>query len=232
MSSEYKPDVGLQSLKSFIETAKLDGGALVNPSNETKAVYKKFYSLLIYDFYLQKTLKCKTQKTYAREFTSDFSHGFFLTCIGLYKPARTSLRSGIENLIRFLTLHRGTDAMSLHSVYELFDEANKIYVCEDTQKKRISGLRSIYKELCKTVHSSSADYMNLAVPFNTMLKFDEEKFAGNCKIIRKSSQLAGELLFIEFDKLVREAHHTYKDILFDSVSKSVRKEIRVQQEKV
>lgn len=232
MSSKHKPDLGLKELKSFIETAKLDASALAEVNSETKGVYRKFYALLVFDYLLQETLQDDDQKVYAREAISDMSHGFFLTCIGLYKPARTSARSAIENLVRFLLLHRGVDAMSINSVYELFDEANAIFSTDRKQLGRIHQLRSIYRELCKTVHSSSADYMNLEVPFNTMLTFDRDKFAANRNIVRDSCKTAGELLFIEFNSLVQSAHHTQKDILSDSVSSSVRKEARELREAV
>lgn len=232
MSSKHKPDLGLRELKSFIETAKLDASALTEVNAETKGVYRKFYALLVFDYILQETLEDDHQKTYAREAISDMSHGFFLTCIGLYKPARTSARSAIENLVRFLLLHRGVDAMSITSVYGLFDKANEIFSPEAKQLRRIGDLRGIYRELCKTVHSSSADYMNLDVPFNTMLTFNKNKFAENRDIVRDSCKTTGELLFIEFNGLVQIAHHTQKDILSDSVSSSVRKEARELREAV
>ncbi|MBO9429681.1 hypothetical protein [Sulfitobacter sp. R18_1] len=226
MISKHKPDEGLQELKRFIETAKLDASALRDIDAETKVLYRKFYALLVFDHLLQGSLSDAIQKNYARETVSDLSHGFFLTCIGLYKPARTSARSAIENLIRFLLLHRGVDAMSITAVYALFEEANRTFLADEEQFKRIGRLRSVYSELCKTVHSSSADYMNLEVPFNTMLTFDKGKFSDNRDIVRECCTIVGELLFVEFDSLVQSAHYTHRDILSESVSKSVRREAR------
>ncbi|WP_065332190.1 hypothetical protein [Tritonibacter mobilis] len=232
MSSKHKPELGLKELKSFIESVKLDATGLSGAHTDTKGVYRKFHALLIFDYLLQENLEDKDQSTYAREAISDMSHGFFLTFIGLYKPARTSTRSAIENLIRFLLLHRGVDAMSINSVYELFDEAKSSFSSNAAQLKRVGELHGIYRELCKTVHSSSADYMNLEVPFNTMLAFDEDKFSKNRDVLRESCKAVGELLFIEFNHLVQSAHHSHKDILSDSVSGSVRKEARELREAV
>lgn len=226
MTSKHKPDDGLKELKHFIETAKLDASALSDVDAETKSVYRKFYALLVFDYLLEGSLTDTNQKTYSKEAVSDMSHGFFLTCIGLYKPARTSARSAIENLIRFLLLHRGVDAMKITSVYALFDEINASYSAVPDQLIRVGQLRGIYGELCKTVHSSSADYMNLKVPFNTMLTFDETKFIENRNIVRDTCNVVGEILFLEFNGLVQSAHHSQKDILSESVSKTVRSAAR------
>lgn len=231
MRSEHKPEIGLETLKRFIETTKLDATAFVDANSETKGLYRKFYALLVFDYILQKNLQDGNQKIYAKEFVSDLSHGFFLTCIGLYKPALTSARSGIENLVRFILLHREVDAMSITSVYSLFDEANKTYEDDSEQKKRIGKLRTTYKDLCKTVHSSSSDYMNLEVPFNTMLTFNEGKFSENRDIVTYICKVAGELLFVEFANLVQSSHYKHNDILSESVSKSVRRESREKREK-
>lgn len=225
MTSKHKPEDGLKELRAFIESIKLSTHGLSAPNSEMKVVYRKFYALLIYDYILQKSLQNTEHKAYAKEAVSDLSHSFFLTCIGLYKPARTSARSALENLLRLLLLNKGVDALTITSVFTLFDEANIAFSSSPSQKERIGRLRQIYQELCKTVHSSSVDYMNLEVPFNTMLQFDQDKFLGNIDIIRECSRVFGELLFVEFSQLVRTSHHTHRDLLSDSVSRIVRKEV-------
>lgn len=224
MASKHKSEHGIAELKSFIESVKLDAQALARPSTETKGVYKRFYILLIFDYLLQKNTQGANERAYAKEAISDMSHGFFLSCIGLYKPARTSVRSAIENFIRLLLLHRGIDALSIKSVFELFDEANVQFSSEPKQKIRIGKLRGIYKELCKTVHSSSADYMNLEVPFGTMLSFDKIKYQSNIDVVRECCSLFGEALFVELYDLVLKSHHTHRDHISECVAKSVRRE--------
>ena len=232
MVSKHKPEHGLAELKSFIESVKLDAQALSKPSTETKGVYKKFYILLIFDYLLQGNIQGADERVYAKEAVSDMSHGFFLSCVGLYKPARTSVRSAIENLLRFLLLHRGVDALSINSVFDLFDEANTQFSSEPKQKSRIGKLRGVYKELCKTVHSSSADYMNLEVPFGTMLKFDRKKYQVNVDVVRESCTAFTEILFVEFYDLVLISHHSHRDLISEGVAKSVRREaIENMQEK-
>lgn len=224
MASKHKSEHGLAELKSFIDSVKLDARALSKPSTETKGVYKKFYSLLIFDYILQENILAAIEKAYAKEAVSDMSHGFFLSCVGIYKPARTSVRSAIENFIRFLVLHRGVDALSIRSVFDLFDQANSQFKSEPRQKTRIGKLRGVYKELCKTVHSSSADYMNLEVPFGTMLRFDQEKYQSNIDVVRECCSVFGEILFVEFHDLILKSHHTHRDHISDGVAKSVRQE--------
>ncbi|WP_340244771.1 hypothetical protein [Sulfitobacter pontiacus] len=228
MASKHRPEDGLKELLQFIDSAKLDDGSLSLSDPKTKSMYKKFYALLVFDHILQEKLTIEDQKTYAREAISDLSHGFFLTCIGLYKPARTSARSGIENLARLFLLYRGVDATKITSVYELFDSLNEIVSGE--QLKRVGSLRSLYKELCKTVHSTSAEYMNLEVPFNTMLRFDEDKFSLNREVVYNACKIAGDIMFIEFDSFIQVAHHSQRDLLSDGVSKTVRREARVGRE--
>lgn len=225
-TANLKPEAGLAELKQFIETAKLDASALNNINDEAKLVYKRFYALLVYDHILQGNLTCLDQKTYGKEAVSDMSHGFFLTCIGLYKPARASMRGSLENLVRFLLMNRGVAALKITSVYDLFDAANAEFDKEPKQKARIGTLRSLYKELCKTVHSASKNHMNLEVPFNTMLQFDQVKYDMNLALIRDCCKVSGELLFIEFNELVERSHHSQKDILLDSVARTIRKEAR------
>ena len=226
MSSSHKPDTGLEELKIFIEAAKLDASALAELNAETKRFYRKFYALLVFDYLLQGNLVEDDKKNYAREAVSDISHAFFLTCIGLYKPALTSARSSIENFIRFMLLCREIDAKSITAVYSLFEETNSMFAKSYSQKKRIGELRRLYSELCKTVHSTSSDYMNLEVPFNTMLTFDNSKFKTNRDIVHDICKVSVELLFIEFNDFVQSSHHSLQDILSDSVAKSVRQEAR------
>lgn len=224
MASKHTSEHGLAELKSFIETVKLDAQALTKPSTETKGVYKRFYTLLIFDYLLQGSIQETDERAYAKEAVSDMSHGFFLSCVGLYKPARTSIRSAIENLIKFLLLHRGVDVLSIKSVFELFDEANTYFSSEPKQKSRIGKLRGIYKELCKTVHSTSADYMNLEVPFGTMLSFDQNKFQSNIDVVRECCNVICEILFVEFHGIVLISHHTHRDLISEGVARNVRRE--------
>ncbi|MEH6740922.1 MAG: hypothetical protein V7695_20605 [Sulfitobacter sp.] len=228
--SNQRPEAGLSELKGFIETAQLDASALSNIDSATRAMYRKFYALLVFDDLLQEKLTDEDQRTYGKEAISDMSHGFFLTCIGLYKPARTSLRSSLENLVRFLLLHKGIDALSITSVYTLFDEAKLTFAGNASQKRRLGLLYSHYKELCKAVHSSSKDHMNLEVPFNTMLQFDAGKFAANRNMVKDCCTIAGEMLFIEFNEHVQSGHHSQRDVLSDSVARAVRREARERRE--
>lgn len=223
-ASEQRPEVGLASLTEFIRSVRLESAAIAKPTAQTKLLYRRFYALLVYDYLISGSDLSEDSKLYAKECFSDLSHGFFLTTISLYKPALTSVRSSVENCIRFSLLLNGSDATKIESVYELFDVANVLYASRKQQKARLNHLRGIYRELCKTVHSASSDYMNLNVPFGTMLIFDDEKFDENQKVLSDVCHFVGELLFIELNSLVRKCHHKHQDILSDAVAKSVRRE--------
>lgn len=229
--SKHKPDVGIDELKSFIKSVRIDVSGLDESAEAVKQLYKKFYAILILDFALQKSLSDGPKKTYAREAVSDISHGVFLSLIGLYKPARTSLRSGIENFVRLSLFLKGVDALKVKDVTKLFESANEAYKDDANQKNRIGSLRSIYVELCKTVHSTDEEYMNLNVPFASMLVYDRDKFKYNNKNAVECCKKMVQFLFVESADAVQGLHHSLRDTLFEAVPKAVKAEVRERRER-
>lgn len=232
MASKANPEVGLKELRAFLDSVKLNTNSVDANDAKTKKFYKKIFALLLFDYIIQSSSLSDEVKEYARESASDISHGSFLTFVNLYKPSRVSLRSGIENLLRYLLLTKGVDSPKIKDVYSLFETANRLFKENESQKKRIGLLHGYYSELCKSVHSAGSSYMNLKVPFNKMLEFDEKKFSENRKILHETISIVCEVLFIHNHNLVEEAHHSHKDILADSVSKLVKKEAREVKEKI
>gem|GEM_PF-4419112 len=229
--SKHKPDAGITELKDFIRSVQIDVSGLNESTDVLKRLYKNFYSILIVDYALQASLPEGAKRSYAREAISDISHGIFLSLIGIYKPARISLRSGIENFIRLAILIKDVNALEIKDVSGLFEKANQIYNNDVSQKRRLGDLRSVYVELCKTVHSTDTEYMNLSVPFSSMLDYDRKKFEYNSSQATECCQKIVQFLFVEVADEIQKLHHSLRDTIYDSVPKSVKAELRERKER-
>lgn len=230
MNYSRKPNAGLRELRDFLEGVRLSVEAVDEQDTETRRLYRKFYSLLIYDFLLDNESDEDTVSLYARESISDISHSFFLSFIGLYKPARVCLRSGIENFVRYILLSNRVDALAITYLPTLFAEVKSIYADRASQRARFDVLRSLYAALCQTVHSTGEEYMNLNVPFSSLLIVDPNKFAVNRELLLKVCGAIGEIMFVDQQGLIAKAHHTLRDTLSDNVPPSVRREVREARE--
>ena len=230
MTNSSKLYQGIAELNDFVRFVSLGSLGLDASEEVNRTMYRKFYGVLVFDFLLQKHFDDGLAKEHVREAVSDLSHGFFLSCVGLYKLGKVSLRNGIENFLKFWVLAKGTPP-SDKETWAWFACAKGV-ASEDETHKRIDQLRSADAELCNVVHSTNRDYMNLRVPFNQMFSFEADRFEQNRMLVIQCCSGILDVLFIEFEQLVWEAGPAHQDVLHESVTRKAREAVRQRREAV
>ncbi len=159
---------------------------------------------------------------YFRESISDIGSGLFCCVHGAYKPAHVSLRSGIENYIRFCAGIFDDEAITTTSVFRLFEVAKKTEAFSGDRSEYYSVLKSTYGELCKYTHSASADYM---VGVNALSHFpaiDKKQFCSWNSHAELVSRAIFDSAFLLSPALYNESHYKVKEVLDGLISKSAR----------
>jgi len=83
------------------------------------------------------------------ETVSDVGSGLFCCIQGAYKPAHMALRSSIENFLRFGAGVTSATALSIPSVYQLFEVARDAAMFRNPGDKHLlDTLKNAYSELC------------------------------------------------------------------------------------
>jgi hypothetical protein len=193
-----KLDQDIAEIVAFVR--KLRFSSQISHSDQTKTqfknAYKYFHAMLVWGLVAEALPSDRgSTKNYFREVQSDLAYALLLTLMQYYKPARSSLRSGIENFIRVLLLDRGVDVSKILTVYTLFIEAKKIFSSNQSVKKNIEQLQSLYGDLCKTVHSVKPDYMSLEVPFEKLGIFQSGRFGTNLTTVRSAAEAMNQGIF-------------------------------------
>lgn len=221
-----KLDNDIAEIEKFISDIHFVSASSLASTNRIalRAAYKQFHSLLIWSLIAEsQDSKLDSMKLYFREALSDVSHGFMLTLMNLYKPAKISLRSGVENFIRSFLIYRGIDASEISAVYELFDTAKSAFRNDIIIEKNVSSLISDYSDLCKAVHSSKIDYMSLTVPFERLSAFFGSRYNLNMVTLRSVCTSANQLAFLLWNDQLNKVGHENEDYVRDSIPKNVKR---------
>ncbi|MHA6768176.1 hypothetical protein [Sphingobium ummariense] len=160
---------------------------------------------------------------YFKECLSDISHAYFLNLGSLYKSARSSLRSGIENAVRVALINKGVNVKKIASVFELFNEAKSIYKNDVFVHSFLIKLNAIYADLCRSVHSSDANYLSLSVPFERLSKFDETQFIAENDRLRDVCSVINQCAFWMWHDKLSSAGHANEDMVLDAVPRTVKR---------
>lgn len=119
-----------------------------------------------------------------KECISDIGGGFFCCFHGVYKPGHMSLRSSIENFLRFAAGRFDSRAVRTTSVFELFDIAQATPPFDGRNVKYLRELRGAYTELCKYSHSSTMTHMAGVHALSHYPSFDGAAFAEWTKLAK------------------------------------------------
>jgi len=223
-----KLDDDLSEIEAFVRDLRFLSGIGLSEHNRQlfRSAYKQFHALLVWGEVAEAQVGgLLPLKTYFRETLSDISHGFVMTLLHFYKPARLSMRSGVENLIRSLLLIRGVDATGIHAVHELFNRGKSHFSAEAAIANKVIQLEQIYGDLCKTVHSAKIDYMSLTVPFERLSIFQTTRYTSNMIILRNVSSAANQAVFGLWYAELKKAGHVNEDLVRDAVPRTLKRAV-------
>lgn len=210
-------------------------GAKHSTNAELKRAHKYYYSILNLWAQFQYNLNhkgvfvdgYKIEKESAlipflREAISDIGSGLFCCIHGAYKPAHMSLRSSIENFLRFSSGCFESEALTTTSVHRLFAVAKHTPLFSKNNTYFYSDLKSSYGELCKYTHSASLDYMFGVHALSHFPAIDKKSFESwnrhvesICKVIINSLVLSDPGVYLK-------AHFKVKEVLDVVLSDEVR----------
>lgn len=218
-----KPGEALADIKDFIDDLRLTSEA-AKPNDEfSRALYRKFHAVLTWDLLLDRPNFSDQLRLYAREAVADVSTCYFLTLVGIYKPARLSLRSGIENALRVKIAGSGCDVATITTVPDLVSTA-KACAQTEAQSVRLGSLYAIYGELCRTVHSAAIDYMALRVPFERISQFDATEAQSNLNLLADVLKHLNEVFYIDFHQHLKLIEYRNADLIRDAIEAKVKGE--------
>lgn len=221
-----KLDVDLAEIEIFLKNFKASNPNISDRpyAAKVKSSYKQFHALLVWGLVSDKFNDGKLKKfLYFKECLSDISHAYFLNLCSLYKSSRSSLRSGIENAIRVVLFEKEIDVTKIGSVFDLFGEAKSAYKTEGVAQNLILRLNTIYGELCKSVHSSSTDYLSLSVPFEKLSEFNKKQFLAENERLRDVCSIVNQIAFWLWDSKLGAAGHANEDLVRDAVPRAVKR---------
>lgn len=218
-----KPAEALADIRAFIEKLQLDGASIDPDSKAARTLYRRFHGLLIWHHLGGRAEFDEQTRTYLHECVADASAAYFLTVVGLYKAARASLRSSIENVYRVVVAEAGEDLAEFDSVPSLLEKAKEVSKTLN-QNVRIGTLYGLYGELCLTVHSASPEYMSLKVPFEALVERSQSDADGNFVMLDSAFKTMNDLLFIELAHYLHLIDYKNADLLRDAIEAVVKGE--------
>lgn len=218
-----KPTEALTGIRAFVERLQLDGASIDPASKTARTLYRRFHGLLIWHHVGSREEFDEQTRIYLQECVADASAAYFLTIIGLYKAARSSLRSSIENSYRVVVCEAGENLSDLDSIPSLLEKAKAVSKTSN-QNVRIGHLYGIYGELCLTVHSVSPKYMSLKVPFESLVERSQSDADGNFAILDSVFKLINDLFFIELAHYLKLIDYKNADLLRDVIEAVVKGE--------
>jgi hypothetical protein len=216
----------VQEIEEFVSSYKVDSVfAHKGGVQKYRTAYKSLHAILIWSTILDdKRLPDNKYGPHAAEMVADLSHAFVLITLSLYKPCRMMLRSSIENLTRVALANRGED-FSIRSVHVLFENALTGLDKTSDSHKLISEAKSLYADLCKTVHSAQDAHLSKKIPFERIVAYDEASYSFTINYVTKTSSVVNKLLFVLFFKELERLKHKSRDFILDSLPKRLKERV-------
>lgn len=216
----------LVEIQEFVESFKAD--SFFNHPKADKnfqPAYKQLHSVLIWSLLIEGGEFPEDKfGIHPKEAVSDLAHSFGLTAFSLYKPARVMLRSGIENVIRMIVANSGGD-YKVSLVHSLFDGANEASKDDVASKKIIGNLRSIYRELCLTVHSAHDEHLALRIPFEQAFSYNENQYLLTVSFLLRATSSVNQVFFSYFSDMLHKLEHKNRDFVLDSLPRSLKRAV-------
>ncbi len=228
-----------EDLKTFLATYNLKSVVEdVERLNTVRSAHKcylpflQFWAILsdhaekgTLNFYQHHVKVTDIEFNHLRETISDVGSGLFCCLHGAYKPGHMSLRSSIENYLRFASGRFDKLALTTTSIYDLFDIAKKTEPFNGCRKHYLDQLRSSYSELCKFSHSATLEHMAGIHALAHFPSFDEkafqiwQTFASTCMNAIATVTLLGQ------PSLYLNAHFSAKELLDQLLPQAARTSI-------
>lgn len=209
-------------LASFKSPSFLDS---TSNMNDYKSLDKDLYSLLLWGLELNVYGKEDLSRNllHLRECISDTSTANLCCLLGLHKPGLMSLRSGIENFVKF-SLARTDEALTdTTSVYELNRRFKKLFAQFPPEARSSStGLIDKYSELCKFAHSHSAEYMSLATFYEETISRSDDVFRAGVLEISAVCHQMNSLCLLLVGK-PKNLHRSNYDHILDRAPRTIKR---------
>lgn len=173
-------------------------------------------------FFEQRISSSDLEFSHLRETISDVGSGLFCCLHGAYKPGHMSLRSSIENFLRFAAGKFDQSALTTTSIYELFDLAKTTEPFRGVRKLYLEQLRASYSELCKFSHSSTLEHMAGIHALAHFPSFDATGFATWQASAKSCMNAITSVTLLGQPSLYVNAHFAAKELLDQLLPQSAR----------
>lgn len=213
-------DIG--DIADFISSQKLSAPFFI-VSDPVVASYKKFLVVLLQRHGAHKTSLSESSRNFLDETASDLSYSLYLSALGLYKPARLSLRGAIENSLRFSLKQQNIDPKPL-SVSQMFDTI-KAQAGAAPIVTALSTLKDTYSRLCRSSHTVEIKFMAHNVPFSELVETDEEKFKANLSDFSKVSGAICSIVYVFCPESLIKIAPDQQDFVRAEIPKAIKKAI-------
>jgi hypothetical protein len=218
----------IAELREFLATYRID-----DPLAEgaVMTAYKTFdrdlYAFLLWgferDLYVDRVFS--DADLHLREALSDLSAANFCALSALYKPAMMSLRSSVENFVKFSLAQQGIPIDDTKSTYELNERFKLAFSADPPPVKYFSGtVLTIYSDLCQYVHSANINFMNQSVAFAQMLRVDSDKAADGIGRLHLSCRAFSAVL-LRLHGAPSRIHHRHRDFILDRLPRSLKRAV-------
>jgi len=217
----------IDEIKKFVKGFSADSLFDYKKTSEKfSSAYKQLHALLIWNLLLPKgEFPNERYDFHFEECVSDISQAFSLLTFSLFKPSRVMARSSIENAVRVIVADAGGDH-KVKSVHSLFDIAKENLDDDIITKSLISNLKSIYGELCLTVHSAHKDHIALRIPFEEVFSYDSSQYEMTIDLLRRTSSAINQALYGRFSSKLSRIGHKNRDFLLDSLPKRLKRNVQ------
>lgn len=217
-------DLSFNSVWNYISNFQLKS---VSDNQELKSIalktYKQIYPILVWkDVLVNGKDVSNIDSTYIEESTGDISISYFLFIQGFYKPAYNSLRSYIENIIKFLFIltKKNIGTKYTNRLYAELKQHSWSPLC----KNSLVNMYASYSELSLSVHSHY-EYISMMKGLQSYPEFNKllaENYQSiTTQVVKNSNHLITSILFDTCQK----SHHSQRDCILSALNKTQKKDI-------
>lgn len=184
--------------------------------------HKKYISYFVFITELEDNIPEK-EYLYFKETNSDLITSLFHLSTGNYKSCKLLLRSSLECFFKAFALSYIPNIDKEKSVYELFDKVKALdFFKTSPNKEQFNNLHSVYKELCRDVHTAEKVNMANIASLNFFPKFSKKDANKITNLILKIIPSYCFLLATKYNKEFHKIHHSHKEIILLAVEKKLR----------
>ncbi len=195
--------------------------------------HKKYFSYLTLIAELNSLVKSKlyitniteSQNIYFKESCSDIGTSFFLLFHGSYKGSKMLLRSSIETFLKAFCSDFIVGILNEKSMFEFFNKIkNTPFFKKRTNKKLLNELHSIYKSLCRDVHTAEESNMSNVSAMESFPIYSKTEAKFVCDFALKLVTIYVTLICIKYNDFYHQIYYKNKDIIkhsFDRTAKPI-----------